>query len=95
MAGLMDILGAKRSPTSGGKAFNRNFLDILRRKMNPNVGGLVGPRQQGGQIPGFLRTSELGRSATPQPLHNGRGLNGVAGRNNLGSRIPEFLRRSF
>lgn len=94
MAGLADILnGGRKSPLLGGKAFNRNFMDILRRKMNPNVGGLIGTRQQGGQIPGFMRASELGRLATPQPLRNGRGLNGAAGQNNLGNRIPEFLRR--
>lgn len=98
---LMDILKLKRTggtpPVSAGgdpfAAFQRTPLDIFNRQNNPAVGGLVGIREQGGQIPGRFRESELGRLAFPQAPSVGRGLNGSPGRNNLGNRIPEFLRR--
>lgn len=73
-----------------GKMFDRTPIDVFERELNPLVGGTVGTRAIGGQIPFLMPLKDMGQFPIPDIQRKGRGAFGNTETYN--TEMPQWLR---
>ena len=99
ISNLAEILGGAlkdRASSPSGQAaglskFERTPDDILMRKLNPLIGGTVGPRKLGGYVPGGIPQAAWGNRFIDQ-ARQGRGAMGNTTTYSPFSSLPSWWR---